>query len=146
MQTRLKERYVGWARRLYAEGLCRSHVAEALGVTFATVNGWYHQDEAAGRSWDEARRERERCDPLTVLHKLRRRFADLVEQGESEERLLKLARVIELCSQTQTDTAQVLSALEGLVEFCVRTLSPREIRPIRDAIEGFMLELKRKSI
>ena len=165
MQTALKDKYLSWARELYAEGLCRGHVAEALGISPVTVRTWYRQDQAAGRSWDEARRERERCDPRTVLRKLRKRFADLVDRAEAEgqatnaaegegaakpsdteERLLKLARIIELCRQTQTDTALTLTALEGLVRFCLRTLSPTQIRPIRDAVEGYMLELKRKSV
>jgi len=157
MSERKKERLLSQARTFYAEGLCKREVAEAIGVSESTIHDWIRKDRGQGIDWDELRKERKRTSPEVVLGILERRFANLVAGGEapakegeekkeppSEDRLLKLLRVIELYRGMKADVAVDLGALERFVRFCVRNLPPQQIAPVAEAVDAYMEHLKRK--
>lgn len=153
-----KDKLLSRARRLYADGLSLSEVAEALGVSRSTVSRWKRDERDRGRDWDEERRQRRMSRPDRVMNALDKRFGRMVAELESEggdesvlksryeERLLKLLKVIDLYRDIQGDPAAALSVMEGFVRFCVRNFPEDKLEPIREAVESYLGHLKRKDV
>ena len=153
-----KDKLLSSARRLYADGLSTSEVADALGTCQSTISRWKRSDKERGRDWEEEREQRRLCRPDHVMNALDKRFGRMVAEIEStggdesvlksryEERLLKLLKVIDLYRDIQGDPAAALSVMEGFVRFCVRSFPEDKLEPIREAVESYLRHLKRKDL
>ena len=158
MKEAKKDKLLSSARRLYAEGLSISEVADALGTSNSTISRWKQDQKKRGRDWEEERRLRRLSRPERVMNALDKRFGRMVAEIEStggdesvlksryEERLLKLLKVIDLYRDIQGDPAAALSVMEGFVRFCVRSFPEEKLEPIREAVESYLRHLKRKDL
>ncbi|MCD6416729.1 MAG: helix-turn-helix domain-containing protein [Planctomycetes bacterium] len=158
MGTSRREELVPQARALRAEGVSKRGIAAALGVSFRTVQRWASQDAAAGLPWmgDTAPPDTSLDRPDLTLkerlrRKLQRRLEQLVDGAEedmkdqkSEDRMLKLCRILEYLDEDEDDPRAQLVAMERFAEFCVQNLSEAEMGPVRKATWLFLEELRRE--
>jgi transcriptional regulator with XRE-family HTH domain len=154
--SKRRRKYIHRARRLYARGLSRKEVAEAVGVAKSTVQRWARHDARQGRDWQDARRRCQQRRPTLIIERLEDCFARLLSHKEEQEqagkgkkkledRLLKLLRVIELYRKTRDDSETQLAALEDFVAFCVRQVPADDMEVIRGAVNSYIEHLKREN-
>lgn len=141
------------ARALYVEGAGLSEIARALNLCQNTPGRWKKSDRAQGISWEMLRQDRINGAPSAVLRRLEDRLAELVHQGlsgdpddaPSEERLLKLVRIIEGYKKLAGSISTHLSVMGTFARFCAGQLEREEIAVVRKAVELYLDDLKRKN-
>jgi len=146
MATRIEQ--AGQARALYASGSTIAEIADAIGVSQASVYRWRKADGRDGIDWDAGRDERRRKDPHALLALLEQRLIRLVQDdarddGQLADAAFKLRRVIDSIREEIGDVATALTALEGLVEWAVQTLTEDDMAVLRRATAGYLDHLRR---
>ena len=145
-----KEDRVPEARALYAAGTTKAVIAKSLGVARSTVTHWSKQDAAAGRPWERDAGPVPRGRLRALLEE---RLADLAKQDDatdakaaaaSEDRMLKICRVLDYLDSGSDDLDSCFDAMERFGAFCVRSLSEADMVPVRKAITQFLDELRRE--
>ncbi len=142
-----KTQHLDEARALYREGLSIPQIAAALPVSASTLRRWLRAEaEAASPEPEEAAAPAEK-----LRRKLEERLERLVEESEAdatdgklEDRMLKLCRVLEFLRGEEDDVSAQLVAMKRFAAFCLRTLSEREMAPVRKATRLFVEKLKRE--
>ncbi|MFO8008602.1 MAG: helix-turn-helix domain-containing protein [Candidatus Brocadiia bacterium] len=156
MTEATKQELLPRARALYAEGLPKRVIAEALDVSPRTLRRWAKQDREAGRPWERntgkppaPARRHNGTSPAEMRADLERHLADLValqgtDQGDGklEDRMLKVCRVLDHLRDEEDDVGAQLRGLKRFAAWCVRHLSEQDMEPVRRAIRRFLDELK----
>ncbi len=156
MTTGTKQELLPQARALYAEGLPKGVIAEALDVSPRTVRRWARQDREAGRPWrrdaenpTRPHAARRSACPAELRADLEGHLADLValqgtdqDDGKLEDRMLKVCRVLDHLRADEHDVGAQLRGLKRFAAWCVRHLREQDMAPVRRAIRRFLDELK----
>jgi len=149
-----RDRLIGRARELYAAGLTHDEVARALAVHPSTVNAWAAYDRGRDLDWEKAREERRRTRPGAVLRKLKARFARALDASgqaegdavaETEDRLLKLTRIIESYSKFSGGISARLRVMEEFADFCAAELDPERLAAVRAAMAAYLGRVKNEA-
>ena len=142
-----RDKLIGRARRLYAAGLTRREVANALGVCRSSVTKWAADDKKAGTDWDELRREHREGLSTAVLRRLKARFAEVLAGAEKatgpkavevDDRLLKLTRIIESYSKLSQSISGRLAVMEEFADFCSAELGEEAAASVRPAMTAYL--------
>jgi hypothetical protein len=98
----------------------------------------------------QERRDRERRSE--TREKLEEHFHKVVqdlspeEKGyKSEDRALKVTKLIAFMEERADRTEASLRAMAGFVRFCLRELTEEEMQPVRKAVRMFTEELRRSN-
>ena len=144
-------RTVSRARALFAEGISYAEISRTLGVHVNTVIYWAQRDAKRGVPWHTLRTQRLAGSTLTLQRELVDHIAELLHQPEassetpmSEERIVKMLRALEGYRKLDADLSACLATMQSFAEFCTANLSPETIACIRDAVEAYLDDLKRK--
>ncbi len=138
------------ARALYAAGATKAVIARSLDVARSTITHWSKQDADAGRPWE---RDAEPMQRGRLRALLEQRLADLAKQDDgtdakaaaaSEDRMLKICRVLDHLDDESDDLDSCFNAMERFGGFCVRNLSEADMDRVRRAITLFLDELRRE--
>jgi transposase-like protein len=169
MAKSLRSRLFPQAQALIAEGVPRGVIAKSLDVNPSTLRRWVRESRGAvstpaalagavpaerpdsvapiGRAEGGAAPSSDSsADQLS--RKIEERLARLIETGDNdaktEDRMLKLCKVLECLRADEDDLDAQLAAMRKFARFCVRTLCEEEMTPIRKAVRLFLDELQRE--
>lgn len=152
MSKRHSASTISRARALFADGVSMAEISRSLGVHHNTVKYWARRDRKAGAPWSQLRRQRLAGSTRPLQREIADRATELLHDPDAppdahltEERILKILKILEGCRKLDVDISGHLEALGDFAKFCARSLDPDDIPVIRNAVELYLDQMKREN-
>lgn len=138
------------ARALYGRGLSVEDVAQAVGVSVATIYRWKAKDAGTAGDWDARRDEYRTKDPRAVIAILEQRLVEIVERkdldpGAYADAVHKLHGVLSRVREEYGDISTVLGVLGGLAGWVREqpAFTDDDLAVLRRVTDAYLEDLKR---
>ena len=135
------------AETLYVRrGRTMEQIADELSVARSTVGRW-----AAVGNWKRKRVDWLRNSPQAPLDKLRERRLQLIQGMATdpdkdptvEDRLSKITKIIEQMEARTEAVGPLLESMHRFVQWALTNLGEEAMNAIRDAVDGFLGDVRR---